>query len=110
MPGTFSTESTLTDRYQTTVPGPVRMALHLQKREKIRYTILPDGKVLLSRADGDETGDPVLESFLKFLANDIQTKPQGLQALSPELLSRIRRLVGDIEVDLDAPLSDDEDE
>jgi antitoxin PrlF len=55
-------ESTLTDRYQTTVPDAVRKALHLGKREKIRYTIQPDGKVLLSRADQDET-DPALDSF-----------------------------------------------
>jgi antitoxin PrlF len=44
------TESTLTDRYQTTVPDAVRKALHLGKREKIRYTIQPDGNVLMSRA------------------------------------------------------------
>ena len=55
-------ESTLTDRYQTTVPGPVRKALHLHKREKIRYTIQPDGS-----------------------------------------------LVGDINIDLDAPLDDEND-
>ncbi|MBV1790128.1 type II toxin-antitoxin system PrlF family antitoxin [Marinobacterium sp. D7] len=102
------TESTLTDRYQTTVPDAVRKALHLGKREKIRYTIQPDGNVLLSRADQDEA-DPVLGSFLTFLANDIQANPQRLKAATPELASRIQSLVGGIEVDLDAPL-DDEDE
>lgn len=69
------TESTLTDRYQTTVPDAVRKALHLGKREKIRYTIQPDGNVLMSRADQDEP-DPALNSFLNFLANDIRTNPQ----------------------------------
>ena len=39
-------ESTLTDRYQTTVSGPVRKALHLHKRAKIRYTIQPDGSLV----------------------------------------------------------------
>jgi len=102
------TESTLTDRYQTTVPDAVRKALHLGKREKIRYTIQPDGNVLLSRADQDET-DPVLGSLLTFLANDIQANPQRLKVATPELVSRIQTLVGGIEVDLDAPL-DDEDE
>ncbi len=102
------TESTLTDRYQTTVPDAVRNALRLGKREKIRYTIQADGKVLMSRADQDEA-DPVLGSFLSFLANDIQANPQRLKAATPELVSRIQNLVGGIEADLDAPL-DDEDE
>lgn len=43
-------ESTLTDKYQTTVPGVVRKALGLKKRDRISCTILPDGDVLLRRA------------------------------------------------------------
>jgi antitoxin PrlF len=102
------TESTLTDRYQTTVPDAVRKALHLGKREKIRYTIQPDGNVLMSRADQDEP-DPALNSFLNFLANDIRTNPQRLKGATPELVARIQNLTGGIEVDLDAPLDDEDD-
>ena len=98
-------ESTLTDRYQTTVPDTVRKALQLNKREKIRYTIQSDGNVLLSRADQDEP-DPALDSFLTFLANDIERNPQRLKAVTPELVSRIQELVGDIDIDLEAPLDD----
>ena len=29
-------ESTLTDKYQTTIPDPIRKALNLKKRDKIR--------------------------------------------------------------------------
>jgi len=36
-------ESTLTDRYQTTVPDVVRRTLRLRKRDKIRYLVQPDG-------------------------------------------------------------------
>ena len=43
-------ESTLTDRYQTTVPNAVRHALKLGKRDKICYLIQPDGGVILARA------------------------------------------------------------
>jgi len=43
--------STLTDRYQTTVPEPVRRALHLGKRDKIHYTMRPTGEVILTRAE-----------------------------------------------------------
>ena len=102
------TESTLTDRYQTTVPDAVRKALHLNKREKIRYTIQPDGNVLLSRVDMDEA-DPVLGSFLGFLANDIKHNPQHVKAVNPELVARIQSLVADVEVDLDAPLYDEDE-
>ena len=102
------TESTLTDRYQTTVPDAVRKALHLEKREKIRYTIQPDGNVLLSRADTNDE-DPVLSSFLSFLASDIQKHPEHLRAATPELVSRIQGLVGGIDVDLDAPLHEEDE-
>ena len=102
------TESTLTDRYQTTVPDAVRKALHLGKRAKIRYTIQPDGNVLMSRADQDEA-DSVLTSFLSFLANDIQANPQQLKVATPELVTRIQNRVGAIEVDLDAPLVDEDE-
>ena len=102
------TESTLTDRYQTTVPDAVRKVLHLNKREKIRYTIQPDGNVLLSRVDMYEA-DPVLDNFLSFLANDIKNNPQHVKAVSHELVARIQSLVADVEVDLDAPLNDEDE-
>lgn len=102
------TESTLTDRYRTTVPRAVRKALQLSKRDKIRYTIRPDGNVLLSRGDQDDA-DPVLDSFLSFLATDIQTNPRRLMSATPELASRIKRLLGEIDVDLDAPLENSDE-
>ncbi len=52
MPATLEVESTLTDRYQTTVPETVRRALRLGKRDKIHYTIRPSGEVVLTRAEG----------------------------------------------------------
>jgi antitoxin PrlF len=41
MPATLEAESTLTDRYQTTVPETVRRALRLRKRDKIQYVSHP---------------------------------------------------------------------
>ncbi len=101
-------ESTLTDRYQTTVPDPVRKALGLSKRDKICYTIQPNGKVWISRANQTE-GDPILEGFLNFLAQDIERNPQNLQALSATLVSHVQSLVLDVDVDLDAPLLDEDE-
>jgi antitoxin PrlF len=103
-----SSESTLTDRYQTTVPDPVRKALDLSKRDKIRYTIQPDGKVWISRVDRTES-DPVLGKFLNFLARDLEKNPQALQAMSSALVSHVRTLVSGVEFDLDAPLLDEDE-
>ena len=101
-------ESTLTDRYQTTVPEPVRKALGLNKRDKICYTIQPDGKVLISRADKTES-DPILGEFLNFLARDIAKNPQHLQAISSGLVGRVQSLVSEVDLDLDASLSDEDE-
>jgi antitoxin PrlF len=105
MAAALEVESTLTDRYQTTVPETVRRALRLGKRDKIHYTIRPGGEVVLTRADASTDHDPVVGQFLVFLARDIANHPNHLQAVDAGLLSRIHSLVGDIEVDLDAPLS-----
>jgi antitoxin PrlF len=101
-------ESTLTDRYQTTIPAPVRQAMGLEKQDKVHYHIEADGKVWLSRADQTES-DPVLGEFLNFLARDIEHNPQHIQALSPDLVNRVQSLVKDVEFDLDSSLSDEDD-
>ncbi len=94
-------QSTLTDRYQTTIPEPIREALHLGKRDKIEYALEANGKVIISRAEQD---DPVLGEFLSFLASDIKKHPEHVKSISAALFSRAQSLVSDIEVDLDAPL------
>ena len=109
MPGTIQVESTLTDRYQTTVPETVRRALRLGKRDKIHYTIRPDGEVVLTRADAGENDDPALAPFLGFLARDLAEHPERLQAVDAGLAQRIQALVGGVAVDLDAPLPADDE-
>ncbi|MDN5850709.1 MAG: type II toxin-antitoxin system PrlF family antitoxin [Nitrococcus sp.] len=106
---TLEVESTLTDRYQTTVPEIVRRALKLGKRDKIHYTIRSDGEVVLTRAAPAEDEDPILIQFLGFLACDIANHPGRLQSVDTNLLKRIRSLVNSMELDLDALLlADDE--
>ena len=109
MPATLEVESTLTDRYQTTVPETVRRALRLDKRDKIHYTIRPSGEVVLTRAEPAGGDDPVLGSFLGFLAQDMASHPERLQAMDAGFVQRLQPLVGVVEVDLDAALSADDE-
>lgn len=109
MPATFEAQSTLTDRYQTTVPETVRRALRLGKRDKIHYTIRPGGEVVLTRVNTAEVNDPVLAQFLNFLARDIASHPERLQSIDPSFVERLQSLTSSIEVDLDAPLPADDE-
>ncbi len=101
-------ESTLTNRYQTTIPEPVRKALGLNKRDKIRYTIQSDGQVVISRADTTES-DTILGEFLNFISQDIKNNPQHLETLSSDLINRVQSLISDVDVDLDAALLDEDE-
>ena len=109
MPAIMQLESTLTVRYQTTVPESVRRALHLGKRDRIHYTIRPDGEVVLTRAAASDSDDPALVPFLDFLARDIAEQPERLRAVDAGLAQRIKALVGVTDIHLDAPLSADDE-
>lgn len=104
----FQAESKLTNRYQTTIPEKVRTTLGLVKGDKIHYTMEPNGnKVTLSRAEQEE--DPVIENFLNFLAQDMSKNPQNIKPITSNLFNRIKSLTDGIEVDLDAPLSEEDE-
>lgn len=109
MAAILEVESTLTDRYQTTVPETVRRALSLGKRDKIHYSIRPNGEVLLTRAEVLDGDDPVLGHFLGFLARDISSHPERLQSVDAHVLLHIQSLVGGIDVDLNTALSADDE-
>jgi len=106
----LETESTLTERFQTTVPSVVRKALHLGKGDKIKFTIDSDGKVVLAKVESAET-DPAIDAFLTFLSSDMQQHPERIQAVSLEMKASAISLLGGIdkELDLNAPLLDEEE-
>ncbi len=101
-------ESTLTDRYQTTVPEAIRKFLGLNKRDRLRYTIEADGRVVIARVEPEES-DPVLGQFLDFLSRDIAQNPQQVKAINSPLLDRLQSLVKDVDIDLACPLSDEDE-
>ena len=108
MSANLEVESTLTDRYQTTVPETVRRALRLGKRDKIHYSIRPSGEVVLSRS-GPLEEDPAVGAFLNFLANDMAQHPERLEALSPGLVQQLQSLVAHVDMDLNVALPAEDD-
>ena len=106
MPTSTLFESTLTDRYQTTIPKVVRETLGLGKGDRLKYSI-DSGKVSIVRADAREENDPILEEFLDFLARDMKEHPKRIRAIDSHFAQRISSLVQDVRGDLDQPLEDD---
>ena len=101
-------ESTLTDRFQTTIPAAIRRVLNLKKRDKLYYAIEEDGRVTLSPSPISES-DPVVDAFLHFLKADMVANPASLSPIPKDLLDRANKLVADMDEDLDAPLLDEDE-
>ncbi|MEN9660265.1 MAG: hypothetical protein RLZZ443_194 [Actinomycetota bacterium] len=106
----IQTESTLTDRYQTTIPEPVRKALNLSKRDKIVYRETDEGVVTITKAESaaDEL-DPVALAFLSFLEARMLAEPSALTSIELARLERLRELTSGVLADLDAPLDPADD-
>jgi antitoxin PrlF len=101
--------ATITERGQTTVPAAIRKMLALGKRDQVVFRGLADGTVVIAKKDtGTGDRDPVIGAFLAFLTRDIAAEPQRIQPVSRKLVARGKALVKDVEVDLDAPLPDDD--
>jgi antitoxin PrlF len=103
---TLEIEATITERGQTTVPAAIRKMLGVSKGA-IVFKGMPDGTVVIEPKQEEPEEDPVIAKFLEFLERDIAKNPQNLVPLTQELLDRSYELVGDIDIDLDAPLPDD---
>ena len=72
----MSTESTLTSKGQTTVPKAIRESLRLKPGDRITFTPMPDGTVLMR----------VKNKSVMSLAGSLRRR--GRKALSVEELSR----------------------
>ncbi|MBE9010827.1 type II toxin-antitoxin system PrlF family antitoxin [Pseudanabaenaceae cyanobacterium LEGE 13415] len=57
----------------------------------------------------ESRSNPALEKFLDFLAEDVCKYPQPIRSINFDLMNRLCALVADVEVDLDAPLSDEDE-
>lgn len=81
----------------------------MNKRDKVSYEIRSNGEVVLTRVDASTVADSSLEHFLEVLAQDISSHPERLQSLEAHVVERSSMLVSDVKVDLEKPLSADDD-
>ena len=101
--------SKITSRYQTTVPSGVRKQLKLGKGDQIRYRTEPSGRIYIEPVRASED-DPGLHAFVDLIDADIsRAHPERLQAFDGGLYDRLKALVGEVAVDLDKPLSPDDE-
>jgi antitoxin PrlF len=99
-------ESTLTDRFQTTIPKGVRESLGLRRGDRLAY-LLEGGRVLIMKADiAEELDDPALGPFLDLIERDLRDRPQAIRLVTDTYVAELRELIAGVDVDLDAPLED----
>ena len=92
----------LTAKNQTTIPTSVRSALGLAPMDRIKFQILADGRVELTKASAqeeDEVFDPMVLAFLDFIEADIIANPQMLTVLQRD--EKLAELLKDVELDED---------
>src|SRR5258708_16908425 len=72
--------ATITDRGQTTVPAAIRKMLALGKRDQVVFRGLADGTVVIAKKQSSaDDGDPVIGTFLAFLARDMANEPSRIR-------------------------------
>jgi antitoxin PrlF len=103
----FRERSRITAKGQTTVPKSVRQALGVSYGGEIGYVVDEYG-VRVVRVE--EATDPIIESFLDFLAQDMQQNPhKSIVALPESLAERMMALTRgatvDLDEDIDGPVS-----
>lgn len=94
--------STITAKGQTTIPKAVRRALGVDYGGRIAFRVDKHG-VSVHRADA-EGDDPAIDSFLNFLARDIEQRPEAITTFSPALAARIAALTEGMDIDLNAEI------
>jgi antitoxin PrlF len=99
--------ATITARGQTTVPAAIRKMLALGKRDQVVFRGLADGTVVIAKKQSS-AGDPVIGTFLAFLARDMANEPARIRPVSKSLVTRSKGLVKGVKVDLDGALPEDD--
>jgi antitoxin PrlF len=59
-------------------------------------------------SDIQQQEDFAIAKILNFLAQDMKNNPQHIKPISPDLIKRVQFLTDGIEVNIDAPLSEED--
>ena len=77
----------------------------------MRAKVISHGQVLISVVDEARSAqpedDPIVEAFLEFLAEDMQTNPKRLVPLSQTAVDRVQKLTRNVVVNDNEILPDD---
>lgn len=99
--------STLTDRFQTTIPTFVRNELGLEKRDQIEFLKSDDGYIVLKRAEpkqDDGEFSPELLAWLDFITRDQNQRPEQIKPFTTEMRDKAYQLTNGFDIDLGASL------
>ena len=81
---------------------------HPEFAGEVKAHVIAPGRMLVSVAEPvTKRRDPVMQSFLAFLANDMAKAPEEIKPMSPELARRIDRLVEGVSVSFDESLGEE---
>lgn len=76
------------------------------KGEVTARVIAPGRMLVVAELETSEKADPVMESFLAFLSQDMMNHPEKIRPLDEKLTKRIDRLTKGMVVDPDESLGD----
>lgn len=82
--------ATITSKGQITLPKPIRQALGVDVGSKVAFELNTHGQVMVSRVEAQHE-DPAIETFLGFLAADLQAG-RNLSSLPDDLLQSMLTL------------------
>ena len=83
--------------------------MYFESNRSSEAGLLGVGTVVIEKKPRVDEEDPVVTAFLDFLAADMAAHPERLRVLDATLRERIRPLVEGVEIDLDAPLRDEDE-
>lgn len=82
-----------------------------RQKSKVQAKVISHGQVLISVVDEAPSAqlkdDPVIEAFLGFLAEDMQSNPKRMAPLSQAAMDRVQKLTKNVVVDDSEVLPDD---
>jgi len=83
---------------------------HPEFSGEVEAHVIAPGRMLVVAAEPEtaKREDPVIASFMSFLAADMQRFPERIQPLDPDLVSRVERLTRGMSNGSDEPLGDED--